>query len=83
MARYLLVSEGFIRNAIMLDDGNFTHTYIENDRGDRLPTFINEQGDMVISTTKYLVPEGYELVQSDIGNINEAWPLEESPIIGE
>lgn len=76
MARFLLVNTttNLVTNAIELDPSNYTTTFIENDRGDRLPTFA-ENGVTMVSTTKYLVPEGYEVHETDLGNIGDTWPL--------
>jgi len=79
--RHLLVKDGVIKNVIELEPGNYTTTFMLNDRGDKLPTYVNGQGQLTIATTKYLVPEGHEVIQSDIGEINGAWPI--PPLTGE
>lgn len=76
MARFLLVNTqtNIAENAIVLESSGYTTTFIENDRGDRLPTFT--EGEITkVSTTKYLVPEGYEVHETDLGNIGDEWPL--------
>lgn len=77
MARFLLVNTAtnLVENAIELDPTNYTTTFILNDRGTQLPTFIDTDGVAKVSTTKYLIPTGYTIYQSDSGDIGDAWPL--------
>lgn len=74
MAKYAQIKDGKIINVIEVEPDNITTTYIENDRGDKLPTF-EANGRTIISTTKYLVPEGIELIPYEGGNIGDDWPL--------
>lgn len=70
--RYVLVKDGIVENAIELAEDNFTTSFIENDRGDKLPTEIIN-GVTVVSTTKYLVPQGYSLYPSDAATVGDNW----------
>lgn len=77
MSKFLLVNTetNIVENIIILDPNNYTTTFIVNDRGDKLPTFIDTDGSTKVSTTKFLVPEGYAVYLSDIGNIGDSYPL--------
>lgn len=77
MSRHIIIKDGKIDNAIELDPANITYTFLLNDRGDRLPTF-QVDGVLMISTTKWLPPEGAEVIESDLGNIGDDWPLAEA-----
>jgi len=75
MARYLLIKDGIIQNALELEDGNYTSSFMQHINGSKFPTaVINGQ---VVLTNQYLIPEGFELVRSDIGEINGQWPIPE------
>ncbi len=75
MAKHALIKDGKIENIIALEEGNYTTTYIVNDRGDKLPTFTNEKGETVISTTKWLVPEGCTVELYTRGEVGDSWPV--------
>lgn len=74
MANYLLIKDGFVANRVEIDPSKLTETYIKNDRGERIPTMV-VNGETVVSTTMYVCPEGYALIQSDDGSPGEAYPL--------
>jgi len=81
MSRYLLVKDNIVANTIELEEGNYTTQYILNDRGDRLPVTTNSSGQLVVSTTKYLIPDNHILVLSDKGSVGDAYPLVEPPVV--
>ncbi len=72
--RYILVKDGTIQNAIELEPANLTQTFLMDDGGERVPTTIKD-GQVTIARKMYLSPEGFELIQSDVGEIGVAWPL--------
>lgn len=72
---YALIKDGKIENIIILEEGNYTSSFIENDRGDKMPTF-QENGQTKISTTLYLLPQGYTAeIYPGRGSIGDNWPL--------
>lgn len=71
MAKYTVIKNNKIENVIELEEDNYTTTYIINDRGDKLPTYVNEQGQTIISTTKWLVPSDCTITPYTGGNIGD------------
>lgn len=76
--KHVLVKDGKIENTIELEPGHFTQTFIEDDKGNKYPT--ETVGGKLKVTNKYLIPEGYEVLQSDKGDIGDEWPLVEEEV---
>jgi hypothetical protein len=79
MAKYLLIKDGLIQNTLEIDPQNIASEYMLDDAGHRYPVY-NDNGVKKISRTMFLVPEGFEIVQSDIGDAGQPYPLPEPTI---
>lgn len=73
--RYILIKDGIIENNIELDPDNVTTTFIRHVSGHKYPTTVID-GETFICN-KYIPPQGYQLIQSDMGETGQAWPLAE------
>lgn len=75
--KYALVNTttNIVDNVIELDEGNYTTTFMLDDANNQVPTFLNAQGVLTISRTRYLVPSTYTIELSDAANPGDPWPL--------
>ena len=74
--RYVLVEQAKMKivNALEIQEGNFTTTFIAHEDGSKYPTTKNDKGDTVLCQ-KYLVESGFVLFASEQGSAGDSWPL--------
>lgn len=77
MSRHILVSKetNKIINAIEVAPDGYTRTYFPHQDGSKYPTTV-VNGEAVLCL-KYLVPENIDIIETDLGQIDDVWPLEE------